>query len=402
MSWVREAFGFFPGFIVGFCYVVTYVLDISLYPVLFAAYLNEAVGYELNPWSSWAISGGLVLFLTIVNLVGVQIVGAVSFLFVVLVMSPFLVIPVLGIKFLNPGLWLKGATQFPHGIDWGYMLTLLIWNNSGWMSPGFLAGEIKNVRGTYPRAMFLSMFLAGLTYVAPLAIGICVDRNWTDWDIGIFATVGEKVGGEWLKLWIIIASMFTNAGLFNSAMATSSRSIAAMSASRYFPQFCGCEVPYIKTPFVAITIDCVITLILIRLPFATLIGAQTCINSMTMILLYMAFIFLRFRQPHRKRYFQVPLNKWLSILFVTPPVVISIFNIFTAGWISQVAFGVVFFLSLLLFPFLCRKEFTEKLLCCKDWVFNFKEKWKAWRDGSATTSIKANNEEDDRLVIVGF
>jgi len=391
MTWVQEAFGYFPGFFVGFSYVITYILDISLYPVMFATYLNEAIGYEMGPWVSWAISASLVVVLTIVNLVGVQIVGAVSFLFLLVVISPFLIIPILGIQYLNPAIWFKGAQTFPTDAYWGYMLTLLIWNNSGWMSPGFLAGETKQVRRTYPRAMMTSMILAGVTYVVPLAIGICVDRDWANWDIGIFATVGEKVGGEWLKLWIIIASMFTNAGLFNSAMTTSSRSIAAMADNGYFPKIFGCEVPYIRTPFVGVMIDCIVTLILIRLPFSTLIGAQTCINSMTMIILYAAFIYFRFKDPNRARPFKVPLNNFLCILFVLPPVFISAYNIVTAYWISQVAWAVVTVLAIALFPILCRQQFKELMLRVKSGVVSCYDRIKGRKSAESA-------EESDRLV----
>lgn len=70
MSWIQFAFGHFVGYVIGFCYAMTYMLDICLYPVMFLAYLNEAVGYELNFWAAWGIGIGLVLLLTIVNIVG--------------------------------------------------------------------------------------------------------------------------------------------------------------------------------------------------------------------------------------------------------------------------------------------------------------------------------------------
>lgn len=88
MSWIQFAFGHFVGYVVGFCYVLTYLLDISLYPVMFMAYMNEAVGYEMNFYASWGIGigmlnfychcfVGLVVLLTIVNLIGINIVGFV-------------------------------------------------------------------------------------------------------------------------------------------------------------------------------------------------------------------------------------------------------------------------------------------------------------------------------------
>lgn len=100
------------------------------------------------------------------------------------------------------------------------------------------------------------MVVANLTFVLPLAIGICVDRDWQNWDVGVFARVGQIVGGDWLKIWVIVASMFTNAGLFNAAMTTSSRALASLAEKKYFPWFIGVEVPKLvcQVPLVLIII----------------------------------------------------------------------------------------------------------------------------------------------------
>lgn len=180
--------------------------------------------------------------------------------------------------------------------------------------------------------------------------------------------------------------MFTNAGLFNAAMSTSSRSIASMAEKQYFPKFLGAVIPKLGTPWVAILIDCCTTCVLIALPFSTLIGAQTCINSFTMILLYVTFIYLRFRRKDMKRPYRVPLNNFLAILFCLFPIAICIWNLATAELTSKLSAVVAVVGALLTYPILCWREFKAFLISIRD-------KLRSCRTGKYVDSSEATDEQ---------
>lgn len=68
------------------------------------------------------------MLVTLLNIRGVDIVGSASVIFGFLVLLPFLVMILAGLPQLN-FTWL--LRPFPSTINWGRLITVLLWNLSG-------------------------------------------------------------------------------------------------------------------------------------------------------------------------------------------------------------------------------------------------------------------------------
>jgi len=288
ITWTRRAFGHFLSFQVGFNLTLSYILDNALYPLLFAEYLQEMVGslaivvfgssgltsdhmsvFFETTWTWWFVKyfTGVILtiLLSIVNILGVQLVGILSLVFIIIVWLPMLFFPILGFRQLFTTffglLWQNFAELFTSAgiakvsqFNWSFFITLLIWNNTGWMSVGYLAQETREPRKTFPRAMVITMILSIITYALPIVIGMSIIKvqpiqeeaaasiselyyeNWKQWDVGQFSIIAEQLGGIYLITAVTIAAMICNAGLLNAALTTSSRSMANMAEIGMLPK----------------------------------------------------------------------------------------------------------------------------------------------------------------------
>lgn len=65
-------------------------------------------------------------------------------------------------------------------------------------------------------------------------IGVNYAPDYDEWNDGYFGTVGELVGGHWLKVWITIAGAVSALGLLNSTMCTTSRALARYDSCEFF------------------------------------------------------------------------------------------------------------------------------------------------------------------------
>lgn len=130
-------------------------------------------------------------------------------------------------------------------------------------------------------------------------------EKWAHWDIGYFSIVGDFVGGRFLlvslqyffaitciiQIWMTIAAMICNLGLFNASMMTCSRGIAYMAKNGMLPWFLGYQSCF-GTPWVAVLFNAIITSILIMVPFQVLVGIEIVINSVSIIMLFVAWTWL--------------------------------------------------------------------------------------------------------------
>lgn len=80
------------------------IADNSIYPALFVDYLMEIV--PLTSLAQAAIKIGVVLVAMFFNIIGVDIVGSLSFGMTLLVLSPFAVMVLFGLPQLDPVTWI--------------------------------------------------------------------------------------------------------------------------------------------------------------------------------------------------------------------------------------------------------------------------------------------------------
>ncbi len=188
--WVRRALGGFWGFQEAWLSMAASVFDMAIYPVIFVLYLGriEPAWTAGSRGTLWALL--VVVLCAAWNLRGAKAVGEGAVGLFCLLLSPFVVLTVVG-------LW-KGLAGAHHGFsmlktpvvgdDMAGAVTVTLWSYMGWDNASTVAQEVAEPQRNYPRAMLMAVAMVALTYVLPLAAvglaGIPADRfstgAWTD------------------------------------------------------------------------------------------------------------------------------------------------------------------------------------------------------------------------------
>src|SRR5204863_461265 len=83
--------------------------------------------------------------------------------FAAIVLAPFAVMVALGAPQVDAAAWFARGGKG----DWALLVTVVLWNTSGWDNAGTLAGEVERPSKTYPAAMAASVLLVPRAYRVP-------------------------------------------------------------------------------------------------------------------------------------------------------------------------------------------------------------------------------------------
>ncbi len=93
--WVKESLGPFAGFSEAYLTILYTAVDMAIYPVLFAAYLSFLV--PVGPTGQIAVGIAMIWIAGVMNLLGVRPVGIVSILLMLVLLTPFVAMVLIGI-----------------------------------------------------------------------------------------------------------------------------------------------------------------------------------------------------------------------------------------------------------------------------------------------------------------
>lgn len=331
--WVERAFGRFWGFQEGWWSWLCSFADNALYPVMFAEYLKFWFP-RMTPGQYWLVCATMIAVCAWLNLRGAQVVGATSVVFTLLVLAPFVAMVVLGLPHLTPSRW--AASHHPSAdrlATWGTLLSVVLWNYSGWDNAGCCGGEVKTPHRTYPRAMLATVLLVMMAYLMPVAVGVSASPDWSRWRAGYFPEVGQEIGGRWLGAWLTLGGLFSAMGLFTALLLTSSRVPYSMAARRMLPASLAKLHPRYGTPWAAILLNSIGCALLIgwasqaeheRGPFVALLQIDMWLYALALALEFAALVWLRIRDPSMPRPFRIPGGLVGVALLSAPPVVLCV------------------------------------------------------------------------------
>lgn len=320
--WVNRAFGRFWGFQEGWLSWLCSFADNALYPVMFVDYLAYLSG-DMTPLERWLIGVALVALMTWLNVRGIRLVGLASVFFTLIVLAPFAVMVIAGAPQVQPANWLARTGT----IDWALLLSILLWNTSGWDNAGCCAAEVRDPARVYPRAMIVSVVLVTMAYLLPLAVGTGIATDWSLWQEGYLPTIAGQIGGPWLGTWLTLAALIAAAGLLNALLCTSARVPFAMAARGLLPQALCRLHPRYATPWVAIVVNSVGVSLLIPFSFQNLIQIDMFLYAAALILEFAALLWLRIKAPDLPRPFRVPFGTAGVIALSVPPVALCLASI---------------------------------------------------------------------------
>ncbi len=257
--YTQAAFGRFFGLQIGWITYFARAVTAALQANLFTAYLAE-----LWPWAgtrsgSVALTTAFIGFLTAVNLGSVRVGTRTSNVLAVAKIAPLLLLGILGVGWLALG----NGGETPVAADptvggWLGSLLLLMFAFGGYESALIPLGEAKDPRRDAPFALFLSLGIVTLIYIATqiAVLATLPDPGSTNRPI---AAAGRVMFGEAGAVAITVAALISVYGWLAANLLAAPRLSMAMATQGDLPAIFGQVHPKFRTPWVSILVFSVLS-----------------------------------------------------------------------------------------------------------------------------------------------
>jgi basic amino acid/polyamine antiporter, APA family len=319
--YLSHAYGRSVGFLYGWgLFTVIHSGSIAAVAAGFTLYLGRFV--PLSHGGEKAVCVGAILFLTIINCLGIRLGKTVQNMFTIaklggLVAMIFLLF-VRGSQFdgFSRNFWPERPLDI-HWAEMGLALVAILWAYEGWHLLSFAAGEVRNPGRTLPKSYLCGTLIITLLYIAANAsyyavLPLSEIRNN---DTVAAAAMSRAIGplaGSFISLLILI-SIF---GALNGIVLTGPRVYYAMARDDVFFTGFSRANPRFGTPIFALVAQGVLA------SAFTFTGAY---EDLLTDVIFTAWIFyglavagvviLRIRRPELPRPFRVPAYPWLPASF---------------------------------------------------------------------------------------
>ncbi|CAN0856598.1 Probable polyamine transporter At3g13620 [Linum grandiflorum] len=286
--WAQRAFGPFCGSLMGSWKFLSGVINVAAFPVLCIDYLEKLFPALESGWPRTVAIIVAIVVLSFINYLGLNIVGYAAVGLGIISLSPFVLMTLIAIPKIRPS--------------------------------STLAGEVDKPGKTFPVALPVAVILTCLSYLIPLMAVIgAVDVDQTQWGSGFHATAAELIAGNWLKIWLEIGAALSAIGLFEAQLSSCSFQILGMAELGILPKFFAVRSKWFHTPWLGILVPAVMTLGVSFLQFTDIISSANFIYSLSMLLEFASFLWLRRKMPNLERPYRIPMRlPWLCFLSLIP------------------------------------------------------------------------------------
>ena len=341
--WVKEAFGEFWGFQTGWWATVSTYITNGVYVALVSGYVSQMI--PMNALSDQILKIGMIAIFTIVNLLGLREVGAVSTILSLLIVAAFALVAVVG--FVN---WQTNPVEPFMPEDYSIIdglgggICICIWMYCGYECISNMAGEVKDPQ-VIPKGLKLAMPLVALTYVLPTLGGLASmpEGSWEFWStkggfsgdhVGYATILTNYLGHAWGYVFLIIA-IVSQCAIFNTYLASGSRGFFVLADDHLCPQFLVKVSKNRGVPYVGILSLSIVTYILCQSDFTTLVSMEVVFMLALYIILPISVIKLRKKLPVPERakrdLYWIKGGNGVLIYFCGLPIVISVIALLVNG-----------------------------------------------------------------------
>ena len=323
--WVHRAFGGFWAFQNAWLTWLYSLVDMAIYPVLFAQYLAYFTGPLSKP-ASWLFSLAMIWGATAVNLRGARPVGWTSIGAGLFVLGGFVVMAVGSVPQMTHAPWSPfvkpGAPVLP---TLGLGLSIALWNYIGWDNASTVGGEIVDSGRTYPRALAIAVPLVTAGYLIPVAAALAA-TDWTTWREGHWPALARAAAPAWggiVAPWIAIGGVLSALALFNALLLAYSRIPVVMAVDGLLPAGLA-ETDARGTPRKAVLVAASIYSVFALIPFGGLVVADVVLYALALGLEFGALVALRRREPDLRGAFRLPVGAvGVTVIAVIPMTLIA-------------------------------------------------------------------------------
>jgi amino acid transporter len=350
--WVRLAFGDFVGYQAGWLVWLSNLATNAAFAVLFANYLGQLVP-GLEGRERYLVALALIWGTTLLNYLGIRLVGATSVVLTVIIFLPFLFMTILGlvqwrynplVPFAPPGVGLVQA--------FGSGLLIAVWLYSGYEKLTTNAGEVESPARAFPIALGIAVPMVVLSYLIPTVIGLAACDDWSRWGEAHFSVLARAMGGPALGALMTIGGLVSNVCLLMVTILGQSRLPMVMAEDGLFPRAFQRVGRRFGTPVLSLVTGAALLSLLIRERFDELAGLFSLVQVLAYCLICAALLRLRDRPPaaaSRPAGFRIPLGRTALILMMIPTFLIACFVLLERFWNAGVLDARRFGLDLLAF-----------------------------------------------------
>ena len=344
-AWVRRAMGNFWGFQEAWLSLVASIFDMAIYPTLFVLYLERMFPWFAEGHRGVMVGLAVVIVCAVLNIAGVRVVSTTSLWLFFALSAPFVLIVLLA-PFKFGALASAATTPTTSSVDIIGGLLIAMWNYMGWDNASTIATEVERPQRTYPRAMLAAVFIVSLSYVIPVAAMWMTGLQASAWETGSWADIAGMVGGPLLRIALVLGGMMSAFGMFNALVMSYSRLPLAMAQDGMLPSFFGKLHPRTRAPWVAILVLAAGWACCLGLGFARLVTIDLLVYGASIMLEFVALVWLRVREPDLPRPFRVPGGMFGAIAIGIAPLLLLGFSVVRSQHeeifgLSSFAFGMI-------------------------------------------------------------
>ena len=317
--WSRTALGDFWGFQCGWWNWTGTFLMSAAYGVSVADYFEYWLPLH-SRIEHWALA---VLFLVIVaylNVRGIQVVGNLTLILLLIMFVPLVVFAVLG---FHEAQFNPFHPFFPTGKRWqeayGVGLAIALWTYAGYEQLSTVIEEVERPERNFPIGLAIVIPLSIVGYVVTLAAGLAALGNWQEWQTGYLVTAGRLVGGKILGTGIFVASVIANFALLDSTLLSVSRLPLTMAEDGYFHPALGRIDARFGTPVRSILLSAALCSALAIFTVPQLIAVYAWTRMATSVQTMLSFWQFRRKYPNTPRSFRAPGGRFATLMMVLTP-----------------------------------------------------------------------------------
>src|ERR1700733_2419366 len=322
--WVTRGLGKFWGFQEVWLTMAGSFFEMALYPTLFVDYLGHFAPHLTAGYRGPLIGLAMIAVCTVWNIPGAGSVGTRSTFMSLLLLSPFVVLTVLGLMHKFSGPAASAAPQPLSHVDILGGILIAMWNYMGWDNASTVAGEVHEPQKTYPRVMWITVLVVAFSYLIPVAAMSHSGLDPNSWTTGGWVDAGRALGGPWLAVAITIGGIIGAVGTFNALMMSFSRLPLVMGETGALAKIFTRTSASTGAPYVAIIVCAFGWAACTFLSFERLIILDVLVTGLSIMLEFWALIGLRIREPNLARPYRVPGGMFGVIAIGLPPLALML------------------------------------------------------------------------------
>jgi APA family basic amino acid/polyamine antiporter len=346
--YLREAYGSLLSFLFG--WTLFLVIDSGAIATLAVAFSSKYLPHFLPHLSFIAtklIAIGLIIFLAIVNYVGVRWGALLQNILTLIKFGAIVAICAIVFTLAKGNVvnWVKPAPTFSSDIigKFGLALVATLWAYKGWESSTFSSGEVKNPQRNLPLGLLAgTLVVIGIYLLANLAYLYAFPSEQMARSNRIAADVMNFAVGAWGASLISLIILFSITGAANQNLLCSPRVYFAMARDGLFFRKVAAVHPRFLTPHVSIIIMAIWSSILslsgtFEQLFTYVVFGQWLFFGLTVA----AVIVLRHKKPDLPR----PYKTWgypiTPVFFILASLYISINTLVKEFWNSFAGLAII-------------------------------------------------------------